>query len=816
MNPLSYDFSGCVQYFLEAQGAGYKCPSIEITPLEDRVRVQVGLHDLWIDYYAKGWLTCAPDPGFDCTGTMTAGRISFWTEFMFFPGPGAGTVEVVQLDPLQFDMLGFGHFGECADITNFANLIPNVNIDVEGKVRSAIRDALKDMDEEAVLVTALEKALNGVKISGPLSGGLGAQVSGDLNEIALTKEGLQLELDAGIEPAAPTQQRTFAYPAVPVANLPQFGLDPVTGKPYQTAISVALQTLNQLLLARPDVLPQDLRITTFDAGNGPAPITAKMLSTLVPQFGSLPPEDEYELSVRATLPPILVDEAASASGLAEVYLGAVMLSIVPAGSPPGSDPLVMASIDLRGDMALGFHAPTSSLEVELALAADESATTLLRNPLHVDEESFLLLIDSLVQLLLPDLASDAMRFPLPELEGLDLSISSVSTSGGYATAVLGMESFFDQPDLIVERIDEIGAVAVNEPFTVKGLIKNTGSASALGSVPVGVSMSFDPVFMNGDDIGLNQILLNLGTGGLQPGESKTYSITVGPIGGSVGTPRWIFVLADVPQFIGGTGYLCERAETNNHLGQQILATAPDAYVAGLTPPSNLVGGVGPRTYVVRVGRSPVGPPELHIPVGVLVGFGQGSKFAQVWVTLAPGEVRDVDVFVETPASYGSAGQSNPYTVTACTNLQLDANPANNCMDTIVPIAVPWWDLRFSIVTDDPDPEARRCKATSWKVRVTNVGNKHSDQVCAKTGIQLYSGAGNWDFGAGVYPNNIIFFTTPNISPGGTWTFSVPSYLVNCGAFLGKQYIKTEINYSAGCKDQYGAGNYDQESVQIIN
>lgn len=811
MNPISFNYDGCVQYQLDETAAGYLCSSLELTPLPGRVLVQFALHDLWVDYDVDTWFDCAPDPGIGCNGTITASHVSVWTEFAFAPGPGAGTIEVTQLYPLEksLGLLGFQHSGPCADLAAFADLIPRINIDVESMVYAAISSALDELDEENVLEAKLEEVLNGISISGPLSDGLGAAVSGDLNAITFQHEGLQVELDARISPASSTTQRTFAVPAVAVGDLPQFGLDPESGAPYQIAISIALKSINQLLLARPDVLPQDLRISSIDVGAGLEPITARILTALSPAFGVLPATLPLEIRAQATLPPMLFGEPSSSTALSDVYLGALVVSIVEAASPAGANPLLSVSLDLRGDLSLGFHAPSASLEVALGIAVESQATTILANPLQADEESFELLTTSLAAMLLPEVGSTPMRFQLPELEGLDLAITNVSNGGGYATAVLELSSTHRRPDLIVDVIDPIGTVDVNAPFTITGRIKNVGSYVALGGAFVGASVSPDSEFMNGNDLGIGQNWLSFGSG-IQPGGSRSFSLAVNPIGGTPGTPRTIFVLADVPQFLGGTGWLCERTETNNHKGEPIFADAADAFVVSLTPPTNLVGGVGPRNYSVRVGRSTVGPANLDVPVGVAVGAGPGGTYAQTWVTLSPGEIRDVTVSVPTPASYGSAGQSNPFTVTACTNLQPDANGANNCQQANVSIAVPWWDLRFSIVNDPSSAEIGH--STGWSVRVTNAGNVLSAPRCAITGIQLYPGPGNWGAGAGI----IVNFGTPSIAPGASWTFPVSGYFVNGGAILGTQYIKAEIHYSNGCTDIYGAGNYDQEAITITN
>jgi hypothetical protein len=312
--------------------------------------------------------------------------------------------------------------------------------------------------------------------------------------------------------------------------------------------------------------------------------------------------------------------------------------------------------------------------------------------------------------------------------------------------------------------------------------------------------------MNGNDMGLGpQLNFSLGNG-LSPGESKSFTMQLNGAQGATLANQTLFVLADVPFLPGGTGNLCERSEGNNFTGAPVLATFPDAYVASITLPSNVVGGIGPRPYTVRVGRNAVGPDHLWVPVTVTIGC-PVVTWNTVMVDVPIGAEIDVDVFVPTPASFGSAGQSNQFCLKACTNLQFDSNWSNNCVSSTVSVAVPWWDLRYEIV--NAPSSATHCYTTHWAVRVTNVGNVYSPNVCSITGIGLNSGAGNWNWNLGIFN-----FTTPNIAPGGSWTYYVNNYFVACGAAQQTQYIKAEVHYSAGCFDNYGAGNYAQKSIQI--
>ncbi len=233
----------------------------------------------------------------------------------------------------------------------------------------------------------------------------------------------------------------------------------------------------------------------------------------------------------------------------------------------------------------------------------------------------------------------------------------------------------------------------------------------------------------------------------------------------------------------------------------------DVSVVSVTPPEHVVGGVGPRPYRVRVRRNNAGPDQLWVPVHVSIGS-PVLTWGDAHVIVPKGGEAEVDVLVSTPASFGTGGQVNTFPLEACvSNFLSDPDHSNDCIVTSVGIEVPWWDLRFRIT--NASSTATRCGRTDWDVVVENAGNIPSMNVCAMTGINLFGGAGNWS------PNlGLVNFTTPNIAPGGSWTFRVRGYFISCIALLGTQYIKTEINYTAGCYDLYAAGNYAQRSIGI--
>jgi hypothetical protein len=145
-------------------------------------------------------------------------------------------------------------------------------------------------------------------------------------------------------------------------------------------------------------------------------------------------------------------------------------------------------------------------------------------------------------------------------------------------------------------------------------------------------------------------------------------------------------------------------------------------------------------------------------------------------------------------------------------LTVDANRTNDCFDTAVPIAVPYWDIRLTI-TNAP-ASARRCFKTYWDVTAKNHGNIWSAPICgAQTAIGRYAGSSNWGSNLGL---NV--WSIPPLAPGSSNTHQVRNYVVgvtNCfGVITGAQYIKASIPPGPPCGDSIWTGNYVEKSIRI--
>lgn len=190
----------------------------------------------------------------------------------------------------------------------------------------------------------------------------------------------------------------------------------------------------------------------------------------------------------------------------------------------------------------------------------------------------------------------------------------------------------------------------------------------------------------------------------------------------------------------------------------------------------------------------------------------GGNCGSAPFTVNPGQTLTETVFVDTPSIAPLLCGGESMGLTACSLLaNPDCNQENDCVASSVFVKDKHWNLQLEIINE---PSSVHVGSTAfWKVRVSNKGTVPSDNVCFVNAIVLHSGSGFGAFAPAIC-NNVQKVWTGSIAPGASKTFSL-SQDIWCGAALGTQWIKTEISSYWGCFDNCTAGNFDQESIQIL-
>jgi phospholipase/lecithinase/hemolysin len=776
-NPIASNFTGTLQYVVDAVDAGYRLATLDLVPQSGRVHVRINLHDAFVDWNAHAWLQGLPDPGFDCAGRVSAGSFSLFTDLSFSPGAMPGEVRVVQMSPLRYEMVGFGSEYSCDPIVELAQAVTGIQVNMRQRIESGLSSVLEGSQD--VLPAFLERALAEVSVSRAVGGALGVPVTGNLRSIAIGPDLVTLNADLAIGSGL-GGQRTLALPH---GQAPHAPTEPVGNRPYDLVASVSLTTINQVLLSQANVVAPAQSIRELDLGSGPVPLTAGVFAALVPEMGQLNPATGLELRLQPTLAPRLLG---APSGLASGQIGRLsipqlLVDLVPT-TGTNRAPLVSVSLDVLGDLELGF-APASSM-LTIALRGGTGSALVVENPLGVQEASLVAIVETLAARFVS--GAGLARFTLPRIADVDFTVAQVVAQAGFASLYLHAAAPVRQPDLVVSELQVPAAVDRNFPFNVPVSVRNQGARDSFGSgFEVKAFLSLDGALDPLDPL--------VGSawfpaGALPPGSQWHGHVTIQPMPWAVPTNQRLFFYADCPLLPGSAGLVFERDERNNIAGAPILTTDPDAQIESIQAPTNLVGGVGPRSWRVRVRRDSVGIDVLQVPVRVEIG-NPTLTWAQILVGVPRGQAIDVDIDVPTPASFGQPGQSNTFQVRAGANLVVDSNRSNDVRTTTAQVAVPFWDVAFSI--QGPSSVRRGTSTLSWTVNVRNLGNVPSNNVCALTCLGLYPQSRNY---ASSFPAR--FFSTGVLAPGQSRDITISNYAVPSGAFLGTQYLKAEVNYAA--------------------
>jgi cysteine-rich repeat protein len=378
-----------------------------------------------------------------CPITIRAARAFFNGDYSLEPDAGdASNIDVNQLGPLDVSFTSFTtSYGGICDVPVIGDIIQAFMPNVQSLTVGAMRDFLDDPDgsgpADSPTAGAIEAALAGISITGPIGEGLGAQLDAPLFAIPEDPAGLTLGSNSRFTisigtgpgqcippPGAPALARSLSPPA----PFPAFGANtPAGGIPYGLGIAVSPAGFNQLLRAQVECGLLVTTITEFDLGFGPVPLTAGLLSILVPELSSFPPSTPFRLDVRPTLAPVVTGNAGPGGALTELRIAHVVADMV---ADDGSETIVLtAAFDTNVGMDLAF-AP-GGLGVTLVPGATPTVA-ILYNPLLVNETNLETnVLPPLVASLLPQLAGSLAGFPLPDFLGLQLSGVEVSRNGNF-------------------------------------------------------------------------------------------------------------------------------------------------------------------------------------------------------------------------------------------------------------------------------------------------------------------------------------------------------------------------------------------------
>jgi cysteine-rich repeat protein len=375
----------------------------------------------------------------DCDIAIHADAAFFNGDYSLEPmASDPSNIDVNQLGDLDVSFTAFtaSYGGACSFVEDF---LP----DIEERVVNAIRGFLTDPDGTGPLdsptADAIESALAGISITGPVGQGLGVQLEAPLFAVTENNTGITFGSDSrftvsvGSGPGqcqppagAPNLTASLAFNEV----FPSFGnTTPVLGQPYDLAIAISSEGFNQLLRSQVECGLLVTSISTLDLGSGPVPITAGTLAALLPEFGSFPPATPFRIDVRPTLAPVLSGTAGPAGELALLKMSHLLITLV--RNDASQQVVLQGAVD--ADIGLNLAFASGALVFDLSEPPAEDITVaVLVNPLGVNEAALEVdVLPPLVAALLPSVAGSLASFPLPEFFGLSLSGVEISRSGQF-------------------------------------------------------------------------------------------------------------------------------------------------------------------------------------------------------------------------------------------------------------------------------------------------------------------------------------------------------------------------------------------------
>ncbi len=322
-----------------------------------------------------------------------------------------------------------GLFGDLTEA-----LIGSAIGDVGALFAGGMQDFLNSVDAagNTPIAAAIETALAGIDIAGPVGSGLGIDLDAPFTSIVEDPTGMTFAADIAATTLAPLPGAPDLLASYHVDEaFPAFGpTSPVQGLPYGIGLGISTSGFNQLLRAQIENGLLRSTLTEITLNDATLPLNAGLLAVLLPEFGQLPPTTPIAIRVTPTLAPVLTGAAGPNGELGELLVSHVVVEFVQDAGLPSEQVHLVLAVDARLGLDLAFQQGGIGFALSPPTAADVTVA-LLEDPLGIGETALQGFLPSVLAGFLPDLASALQSFPLPSFLGLSLSGVEVSRSGEY-------------------------------------------------------------------------------------------------------------------------------------------------------------------------------------------------------------------------------------------------------------------------------------------------------------------------------------------------------------------------------------------------
>ena len=418
---------------------------------QDQVNAVISLHDFKMTLDVT-----APVVG-HCNLKLTADSVAMTGAFSLAPDAMTPSkVDVTQVGDVTTTFVGFNHdftTGACSSV--FLEWIVNAIVgDVQALVRGGFEGFLNtpDASGNTVISAAIEGALAGVDIAGPVGQALNAQLEAPLFKVDQTTGGVTLGADARFvthvgtgpgecTPPAGAPHLTASYHVA--QPFPSFGATAPNGQPYDVGLGISTSGFNQLLRSMVECGLLVTSIGEIDLlGTGhPIPLTAGLLSAFIPQLQSVDPTLPARIDIAPTLAPLVTGAPGPKGELALLKISQLLLKVVIDNPNGGELEAVRATLDADVGINLDVDPVGGALVFELA-PPDPSTikVKVVETPIGANLTNLETLLPSLVGSFLPALASGLGSFPLPQFLGLSLDVVQVARNGEMLTIYANLSS----------------------------------------------------------------------------------------------------------------------------------------------------------------------------------------------------------------------------------------------------------------------------------------------------------------------------------------------------------------------------------------
>ena len=403
----------------------------------------IDVNDMRIDLFVDGVSGIAPD----CGLRVSAATTNIDGDYGLQPDPiDASNIDVNQNGPVTVFFNGFAQqftWGIC-DFPLIGDLIQAIVGDLQPTVVDGLEDFLADPDgggpADSPVADAVETALAGIEIAGPIGQAIGVNLEAPLFDVFEDVDGITLDSDARVTASAPDPQAVDLLASYHVdETFPIYGPStPVGGLPYGLGLSISSSAFNQLLKSEIESGLLRATLTEVDldgpGGSAPIPITAGFLALFIPQFGTLPPATPLTIEIEPGIAPIVTGNDGPFGELAEMMIPHLLVRIP---NPSSTTPYVEFVIDVTVGLQIDFVAG----ELQFLLGTFDTgfiAVSITENSINASETQLVNVVLTLAPLLFPSLADSLGTFPLPDFLGLQLSLVEIGKLGEYMSLFVNL------------------------------------------------------------------------------------------------------------------------------------------------------------------------------------------------------------------------------------------------------------------------------------------------------------------------------------------------------------------------------------------